>query len=265
MVKLLGWHAFGTVVRVENSFIPVDGVGETTERTLWEAGIDHWDRFDPDLDVVGPTRAERIDSFIQRARPRLEQGDGQFFHEQLPSNERWRLYGNFRGEACFLDIETTGLSQRHHRVTTVSFHQDGRTETLIRGQDLSRERLRDRLEATPLLVTFNGARFDVPFLETSFDLAVDTPHLDLMYPCRQANLYGGLDAVERAIGIERDLPDVSGEDAVRLWKEYEHGNDEDALDTLVEYNRADTENLRTVADAVTERLHENVFESVRSR
>jgi len=130
-------------VRVENSFIQVDGVGEATERTLWEAGIDHWDDFDPDLDVVGPTRAERIESFLSEARPRLRDGDGRFFHEQLPSSERWRLYENFRGDACFFDIETTGLSQAHHRVTTVSFHHDGGTETLVRGRDLDRERLRN--------------------------------------------------------------------------------------------------------------------------
>jgi uncharacterized protein YprB with RNaseH-like and TPR domain len=99
----------------------------------------------------------------------------------------------------------------------------------------------------------------VPFLETSFDLSLDYPHLDLMYPCRKLDLTGGLKAIETEIGVERDRPDISGEDAVRLWREYERG-DEAALETLVSYNREDTVNLRTLTDTVAERLHADVFE-----
>ena len=60
------------------------------------------------------------------------------------------------------------------------------------------------------------------------------------------------------MGIDRDRRDLSGRDAVRLWHEYERG-DRDALETLVSYNRADTENLRALADAVCETLHRDVF------
>jgi len=238
------------VVRLENTYIGVDGVGETTERRLWERGARTWAEFDPSL--CGPTTTDRIESFIEAARPRLEDGDSRFFDEQLPSAERWRLYENFREEACFFDIETTGLSQSRDRVTCVSFHRDGDTETLVRGDDLTRERLRDRLDA-PLLVTFNGARFDVPFLEESFDLSVDAPHLDLLYPCRRVGLTGGLKAIEPEVGVERERPDISGRDAVRLWRDHERGVD-GALETLVSYNREDAVNLRTVADGAVTRL-----------
>ncbi|OYR64857.1 exonuclease, partial [Halorubrum sp. E3] len=172
--------------------------------------------------------------------------------------ERWRLYENFREETCFFDIETTGLDEHRNQVTTVSFHQAGETTTLVAGQDLTAERLRERFADASLLATFNGARFDVPFLEASFDVEIDTPHLDLMYPCKRLGLSGGLKPIEAEIGIERDRPDISGRDAVRLWREYEGGDDE-ALETLVSYNREDTVNLRTLADAVTEALHEDVF------
>ncbi len=237
-------------MRLENTYIGVDGVGETTERRLWEAGARTWEEFDPSL--CGPTTADRIESFIETARPRLDAGDAAFFDRQLPSAERWRLYENFREEACFFDIETTGLSQHRDRVTCVSVHRGGDTETLVRGDDLTREHLRDLLDA-PLLVTYNGARFDVPFLEESFDLSVEAPHLDLMYPCRRAGLTGGLKQIEPAVGVERDRPDLSGEDAVRLWREHERGVD-GALETLVSYNREDTVNLRTVAEGVVDRL-----------
>ncbi|GAB7008413.1 ribonuclease H-like domain-containing protein [Halorubrum trueperi] len=247
-------------MRIENSFIPVEGVGEATERRLWLEGITTWESFDPrvDVDGVGPTTAGRIESFISEALARLDDGDSAYFDRAFPSGERWRLYENFREETCFFDIETTGLDERRDRVTTVSFHSDGETTTLVAGEDLTAERLREQFADASLLATFNGARFDVPFLETSFGIDVDTPHLDLMYPCKRIGLSGGLKPIEAQIGIERDRPDISGRDAVRLWREYERGDD-DALDTLVSYNREDAVNLRSLADVVCESLHENVF------
>lgn len=237
-------------MRLENSYIGVEGVGEATERKLWESGARTWSEFDPSL--CGPTTAERIESFIETARPRLEDGDSAFFDRRLPSAERWRLYENFREEACFFDIETTGLDRDRHAVTCVSFHRDGDTETLVRGDDLTRENVRALLDA-PLLASFNGARFDVPFLEASFDLSVDAPHLDLMYPCKRADLTGGLKAIEPECGVERDRPDLAGEDAVRLWRDHERGVD-GALETLISYNREDAANLKAVAASVVDRL-----------
>lgn len=250
-------------MRIENSFIPIDGVGERTERRLWRAGITHWDDFEHSARPrgVGETTADRIASFLEEARDRLERDDVRFFDREFPGGERWRLYENFREDACFFDIETTGLDHARNDVTCVSVTRGGETTTLVKGRDLTRRRLADLLDA-PLLVTFNGKRFDAPFLERSFDIRVDAPHVDLMYPCRRLDLTGGLKRIERDVGIDRDRPDISGRDAVRLWHEYERG-DPDALDTLVEYNREDTENLRRLTDLVTGRLHDEVFEAAR--
>jgi uncharacterized protein YprB with RNaseH-like and TPR domain len=244
-------------VRIENSFIPVRGVGEQTERELWRAGITHWDDFDGS--VVGTTTADRIETFIERATDRLEAGDSRFFDEQFPSSERWRFYENFREDTCFFDIETTGLSQERDDVTTVSFHRDGETTTLVQGDDLTAGALREQFADAALVATFNGARFDVPFLETSFDVDIDVPHVDLMYPCKRLGLSGGLKSIEKEVGIARDEPDITGRDAVRLWHEYERGSDE-ALDTLVRYNRDDARNLQTLMDVVADGLHTRVFE-----
>ena len=247
-------------MRLENTFVGARGIGEKTERDLWRRGVTHWDDFEQT--ILGGKRGERLAAFIDEGRDRLARNDARFFDEALPSGERWRLYENFREDACFFDIETTGLHHERDVVTTVSFHRDGETTTLVRGQDLTRDAVRTHLEDASLLVTFNGKRFDVPFLETSFDLDVDTPHLDAMYTCRKLNLSGGLKPIECEVGLDRDRPDLTGRDAVRLWHEYERG-DETALDTLVEYNREDVLNLQRLLDEVTGRLHESVFESVR--
>jgi len=246
-------------MRIENSFIPVRGVGETTERRLWKRGTTHWDDFDGS--EVGPTTADRIAEFIGEAREHLDRGNAAFFDRAFPDGERWRLYENFRDDALCFDIETTGLDQDRDRVTTVSFYRDGETTTLVRGDDLTGDALRSQFESASLICTYNGARFDVPFLETSFDLAIDVPHLDLMYPCRRLGLTGGLKPVERELGIDRDRTDISGRDAVRLWREHERGAD-GALETLVSYNREDARNLLSLADRVTERLHADLFDDL---
>ncbi len=244
-------------MRIENSFIPVRGVGEKTERRLWEHGITHWEDFDGS--VVGETTAERIHAFIDEATGRLDDGDARYFGQTFPSGERWRLYENFRENACFFDIETTGLDSARHDVTTVSFHRGDETTTLVRGDDLATQTLQREFDAADLIVTFNGKRFDVPFLEDAFGIDADVPHVDLMYPCRRLGLTGGLKRIEKDVGIERDRPDLSGFDAVRLWKRYERQGDDDALDTLVSYNREDTVNLRTLMDHVSGALHDDAF------
>ncbi len=246
-------------MRIENSFIPVRGVGEQTERQLWEHGVTHWGEFDGS--VVGETLADRIEQFIETGWQHLEAGEIGFFADALPTGSQWRLYENVREATCFVDIETTGLDAHRHKVTTVSFHQGGDTTTLVSGQDLTADRLQAELDRAALLVTFNGARFDIPFLETCYDIEATTPHVDLLYPCKKLGLTGGLKAIEREVGIGRDQPDLSGRDAVRLWHQYERG-DEEALETLIRYNRADTANLEPLMDLVAARLHDDVFASV---
>jgi uncharacterized protein YprB with RNaseH-like and TPR domain len=238
-------------VRIENSFIPAEGVGERTEQRLWDAGVTRWREFDGD--VVGPTTADRIESYVSTARERLDDGDARYFRDAFPSGCHWRCYENFREGACFLDIETTGLDRHRDDVTVVGLHRDGETTTLVAGRDLTADRLGRHLDDADLLVTYNGKRFDVPFLAEAFDVSVDVPHVDLMYPCRSLGLTGGLKTVEREVGIERDRPDLSGEDAVRLWRAY-RGGDDDALETLVSYNRDDAANLQTLMDVVANHL-----------
>jgi len=249
-------------MRIENSFVPAEGIGEGRERSLWESGILTWDEFDPARAPLGPKTGAQVESFVAEALERLDDGDARYFGERFPSGEIWRFYENFRNEALFFDIETTGLDAAREDVTTVSVTRGGDTTTLIRGADLTGETLREQFRDAPLVVSFNGKQFDVPFLEDNFDVSIDAPHLDLMFPCRRVDLTGGLKSIEKEVGIDRDRPDLSGRDAVRLWYRYERDGDDDALDTLVSYNRDDTENLQNLADVVTRRLHDDSLGAV---
>ncbi|NEU58257.1 ribonuclease H-like domain-containing protein [Halorussus sp. MSC15.2] len=245
-------------MKLQNSFIGARRVGEKTERKLWQQGVTHWDDFEDGL--LGPKTTEYVREFIDAARERLDAGDASFFGERLPSGSLWRTYGNFADDACFFDIETTGLDSARHDVTTVSLHRGGETRTYVQGRDLTAEALREEFAESSVLVSFNGKRFDQPFLEDNFDLDVTTPHLDLMYTCKQVGLSGGLKTVEREVGIDRDDDDVDGREAVRLWHRYDRDEDDAALDRLVKYNREDAENLRNLLEHVHETLRADVFE-----
>ncbi|HUT59114.1 MAG TPA: ribonuclease H-like domain-containing protein, partial [Phycisphaerae bacterium] len=97
----------------------------------------------------------------------------------------------------------------------------------------------------PLLVTFNGSQFDVPFLRSHFPQArLDQAHIDLRFVLGSLGYRGGLKAVESRLGLKRD-PQIEGTDgfeAVRLWYQYRRGSQE-AIKKLVLYNLTDVVNM----------------------
>jgi len=54
--------------------------------------------------------------------------------------------------------------------------------------------------------------------------------------------------VERQLGIRRELADVNGLEAIRLWWRYVETFDLEALDKLLAYNREDVVNLKTLKE-----------------
>ena len=90
----------------------------------------------------------------------------------------------------------------------------------------------------------------MPFIQSrlGINLAESFTHRDLMYDCWRCNLYGGLKAVERQIGIKRKLTEINGYEAVRLWWRFVESFDLDALNTLLEYNKEDVLNLKVLKE-----------------
>lgn len=102
----------------------------------------------------------------------------------------------------------------------------------------------------PLLVTFNGSQFDVPFLQTHFpEASLDQAHIDLRFTLASLGYRGGLKAVETSLGVCRDpaIQGVDGFEAVRLWHRYRYG-DRAALMKLALYNLTDVVNLVELLD-----------------
>jgi uncharacterized protein YprB with RNaseH-like and TPR domain len=152
---------------------------------------------------------------------------------------------------AYLDIETTGLSQFYDTITVIGIYLCNDTEDkLIQlyGDQVTRDNLITALQGVHKIYTYNGKRFDLPFIDAflGINLEAEFEHHDLMYHCWEYNLKGGFKAVERQLQIPRQTEGISGFDAIRLWWKYQDSYDEDALDLLLQYNKEDVVNLKTL-------------------
>ena len=241
---------------LRHTFIHLPGIGAVTEGEIWRQGVTTWEEF---LDASSlPARAENrrseLNSLIMKSQSQLKKGNASFFHSMLPGGERWRLYPEFRHHAAFLDIETTGLSPAYSYITMVGILDANGYTAYVKGENL--DDLREALEQYDLVVTYNGAAFDIPYVEHQFGQVFrHTAHIDLRMPLRRLGYRGGLKSIERQLNLGRpsELSGLNGFDAVILWHMWENG-DKGARDTLIRYNAEDVGSLPALADIVYNRL-----------
>jgi uncharacterized protein YprB with RNaseH-like and TPR domain len=242
---------------IESTFILLNGIGEATERKLWDCGVATWQAFlgTPSLPGIGRERKNLYDQDLSRAIQHFGDDDARYFAGCLKPRDQWRLYHWLRTRAVYLDIETAGGP--FGDVTVVGLYGDGRMTSLVRGDSLTQDRLRAELARYDLLVTFFGSAFDLPYLRSTYPrLVIDQPHIDLCFLARRVGLRGGLKQIEPMAGIERPPPlrGLDGWDAVRLWNRWRYGHDSAALELLLAYNEADAMNLKPLADFLYDQL-----------
>jgi uncharacterized protein YprB with RNaseH-like and TPR domain len=239
---------------LRHTFVHLPGVGPKRERAFWEQGILDWEGFLANIAETRP-RAGVRDTMIALVRQSVEalsRRDAWFFKPHLPSGESWRLYPEFADRALFLDIETTGLSGEYDDVTVIGALGDGELALFVKGFNL--DEFPAYVARFPLLVSYNGSQFDVPFLRAHFPKArLDQPHIDLRFVLASLGYKGGLKAVEDRLGLRRDssIEGVDGFEAVRLWHRFRRG-DRSALEKLILYNVTDVANLVELADTAVE-------------
>jgi len=159
---------------------------------------------------------------------------------------------------AYLDIETTGLSPQNCEITVVGIYITGGDQNRFIqfvGQDINGDSILAAMQGVKRLYTYNGRRFDLPFIyiRHGVNLEKQFEHHDLMNHCWERNLYGGLKAVERCLGIDRRIKEVNGLEAVRLWWQYVNNYDDAALKMLLEYNKEDVINLKTLRDTLLDK------------
>lgn len=216
------------------------GIGPTAEQKLWQRGCLCWRDFrNGGADFLSPRKRELVGEQLAAAESALAAGLADWFLNRLSGPAKLRLLHDFADRALFLDIETTGLEPFYDEVTTVATWRNGIGQCFVRGFNL--ELLLPELATAELLVTFNGSRFDLPFLRQEFGIDLMQPHLDLMYPMRSLGYRGGLKVCERQLGFRRTHSEgADGMEAVRLWYAWRRRRNTDALRRLIAYNLEDT-------------------------
>jgi len=189
----------------------------------------------------------------------LEKRDGSFFRKGLGIKEAWRAYPEFKDSCVYLDIETDG-GRSGASVTTIGLFDGVEFKCLIKGQNL--DEFPEIIKQYGMIVTFFGASFDLPMLEKRFfGLKFNQLHLDLCPTLHRLGLKGGLKKIEKQLGIARgdDTDGLNGLDAIRLWRAYSLQGDEEALETLVAYNREDVVNMEYLAGYAYKNLREHTL------
>ena len=242
---------------LQQTFIHIPGIGKQTEAELWEHGIHSWDdadRFEKRFGAVGARLQQKLDEYIPRSRDAVRRKDAAFFSRLSEVGEAWRIYPEFADECVYLDIETTGLSSVFDSITMVGLY-DGRTyKAFVEGDNL--QDFPANLQKYSVVITFNGAGFDLRFLKLAFpDLTLPPIHIDLRWTTRRLGMKGGLKSIETALGLKRadSVEDLGGHDATVLWSKYLRG-DKEALGQLIQYNTEDVVNLKPIMEITYDRL-----------
>lgn len=232
---------------LQHTFCHIPGIGSKSERVLWDSGILSWDDvLHGALEALWPRRTPLLQHYISESMDALDNDDVAFFFDRLPPSEHWRLFADFRHTTAYLDIETTGLGSPDDYVTVVGLYDGTRLCHYIQGENMPE--FAPDVRRHRLLVTYNGKRFDLPFIRTFMGVDLTTqPHIDLMFLLRALGYRGGLKGCERQLGIDRgELEGVDGFFAVLLWNKYHRRGDLAALETLLAYNSVDVLNLETL-------------------
>lgn len=233
---------------LQESFVVLPGVRSRTELKLWSQNVHSWDDFlgAEKIKGISAARKDVFDWKLREFKQHLKLGNSSFF-SKMP--DQWRLYDEFKDEAVYLDIETNGY---YSGITVVGLSDGFDTKTLVRGFNLDRSLLIKELSKYKLIVTFNGASFDLPVIERFFGFRPNIPHVDLRFVCQRLGIVGGLKSIEKQLNISRrpEVCDMSGEDAVYLWEMWRSSGNREYLEKLVWYNEEDILNLKPLAEKV---------------
>jgi uncharacterized protein YprB with RNaseH-like and TPR domain len=225
-------------------------IGPQREKTLRLEGYACWTDFvnaplpNAGLDVFA---WDEIRAAAEQSLHALHAGDVSFFTSRLPPVEQWRVLAQWFDHASYFDIETSGL-EADSMVTLVCCYHKGQPLRFLAGENL--DDFLNLLEEITLLVSFNGASFDVPRVLDRFHIPeLPCAHVDLRWLCHHAGWRGGLKKIERILGLLRppDLEGLGGAEAVWLWETWSERGDEQAKRTLERYCVADTVLLQLLA------------------
>lgn len=193
-----------------------------------------------------------------------------FFLGKISNSDVYRRIIHDNSGGVFLDIETTGLKRDRDPVYLIgimypeAFDNDLRFKiTLFFAENTSEEKdiltsfssfLNDYGRSSGRVlkfITFNGDRFDIPFLKTRYlinnipcpGVLTDTEHTDIYKMIKPFRKYFGLShlnqkSIEKLLMINREDKYTGGE-LIDVYREYASTGDPGLLDMLITHNKDD--------------------------
>ncbi len=147
---------------LRHTFCHLPGVAAKTEQQAWAAGLETWDHALAAADKRSRAAGRLSAEVLRESARRHALADAAWFGDRLPAAQSWRLFGDFRRQCAYLDIETTGMGYMDG-VTTIALFDGRSVRTYVRGHATSTTS-RATSSRYRLLVTYNGKSFDVPVL-----------------------------------------------------------------------------------------------------
>jgi len=223
------------------------GIGPARLARLHDSGIRTWNDVIENASKIPEGLRANLLSEVSCAVAALERNDIGYFVARLCPQDQWRILAEFFDQTSYFDIETSGL-EMDSLITVIACWHQGRLHTFVEHENL--DDFLDLLDDVSLLVSFNGASFDVPRVLDTFHIpGLPCPHLDLRWLSYHAGLIGGLKTIENKLQISRpsDLCNTDGDVAVQLWARWQDRKDAAARDQLVRYCGADVLSLVLLA------------------
>jgi|SaaInlStandDraft_1057018.scaffolds.fasta_scaffold09955_3 uncharacterized protein len=237
-------------MKTQETFVLCKGIGPKADEKIRLSGIHNWKMAleNPERLPLSPKKTEALLQELNSLTEDVESARWERLIGRLPNCEHWRVLMDRQKECSYFDIETDGLSMYEGAPTVICCLHKGKMHTFIQGENL--EDFPDLLLDIDQLVSFNGASFDVPYVQCYFNLpTLPCAHVDLRWICHHKGLKGGLKSIERDLGLTRDedIHGVDGLEAVWLWERYNRYGDNAALKRLVKYCQADVWGLEVLA------------------
>ncbi len=239
---------------IKTSFIFLERIRKNKEQSLWSQGIKDWPTFlnTSKIRGIAPAKKAYYNRKIHEAQQALHHDNSAYFTDKLPSTQTWRLYDYFKDDACFLDIEIDS----YDRINLIGISNYYQTNHFVQTINLTKPQIEQELAKYKLVITFNGASFDLPKIQKQLHLTTTIPHIDLKPLCQKLNLLGGLKEVEKTLNLKRP-PHLYG-NPVDLWKAFHASGDKEYLDLLLQYNAQDIENLKAIMEYCYKKMKERI-------